>query len=162
MKLTIAALAGLSLAGASAAFAAPAASDGEGLFQTRCVMCHGTGVGGAPRTTDEQPVVADDWATGAAGGTDDEGASVLETPPLVLAIVFGFFLVVTLGTDWVRGREGGGKGGGEGGEHKGAPQPIGLFASRGSAQGVGGWRAANGAHGAGTRSVHSALRCAGS
>ena len=43
-----------------------------------------------------------------AGGTDDEGASVLETPPLVLAIVFGFFLVVTLGTDWVRGREGGG------------------------------------------------------
>lgn len=36
-----------------------------------------------------------------AGGTDDEGASVLETPPLVLAAVFGFFLVVTLGTDWV-------------------------------------------------------------
>lgn len=36
-----------------------------------------------------------------AGGTDDEGASVLETPPLVLAVVFGFFLVVTLGTDWV-------------------------------------------------------------
>ena len=36
-----------------------------------------------------------------AGGSADEGASVLETPPLVLALVFSFFLVVTLGTDWV-------------------------------------------------------------
>ena len=36
---------------------------------------------------------------GAEGGT-----SLLETPPYVIAVVFLFFLVVTLGFEWVRAR----------------------------------------------------------
>ena len=31
----------------------------------------------------------------------DGGTSLLETPPYVIAIVFLFFLVVTLGFEWV-------------------------------------------------------------
>lgn len=33
---------------------------------------------------------------------EEEGASILETPPVFLAVVFVFFLVVTLGFEKVR------------------------------------------------------------
>jgi mono/diheme cytochrome c family protein len=40
------ALAGLTAA--PVAFATPAVADGQALYQARCAMCHGTGMGGAP------------------------------------------------------------------------------------------------------------------
>ena len=36
-------------------------------------------------------------------GASEGGTSLLETPPYVIAVVFLFFLVVTLGFEWVRG-----------------------------------------------------------
>ena len=46
MKLTSVAVLGLAVLAAPAAFAGPA--EGGGLFEARCKMCHGTGMGGAP------------------------------------------------------------------------------------------------------------------
>lgn len=50
MKAYIAALTGLGLLAAPAAFAdpRPGVAEGEALYQARCNMCHGTGMGGAP------------------------------------------------------------------------------------------------------------------
>ncbi len=50
MRASIAALAGLGLFAAPAAFAEPqpGVSEGEAIYQARCNMCHGTGMGGAP------------------------------------------------------------------------------------------------------------------
>lgn len=50
MRATIAALAGLGLFAAPTAFAdpQPGVGEGEAIYQARCNMCHGTGMGGAP------------------------------------------------------------------------------------------------------------------
>lgn len=50
MKACFAALTGLGLLAASPAFAdpLPGVGEGEALYQARCNMCHGTGMGGAP------------------------------------------------------------------------------------------------------------------
>ncbi len=50
MKACLSALTGLGLLVAPAAFAdpLPGVSEGESLYQARCAMCHGTGMGGAP------------------------------------------------------------------------------------------------------------------
>lgn len=50
MKACFAALTGLGLLAATPAFAdpLPGVGEGEALFQARCNMCHGTGMGGAP------------------------------------------------------------------------------------------------------------------
>ena len=45
--------------------AAPANAAGEAAYKKTCVMCHGSGVGGAPKTGD-----AADWGARAAKGTD--------------------------------------------------------------------------------------------
>lgn len=36
------------------------------------------------------------------GAGTDGGTSLLETPPFVISVVFCFFLLVTLGFEWVR------------------------------------------------------------
>ena len=50
MKACFAALTGFGLLAASPAFAdpLPGVGEGEALYQARCNMCHGTGMGGAP------------------------------------------------------------------------------------------------------------------
>ncbi|MDZ4762698.1 MAG: cytochrome c [Alphaproteobacteria bacterium] len=47
MKLALAAILSLGLAAVPAALAEPG-GEGEALYQARCNMCHGAGVGGAP------------------------------------------------------------------------------------------------------------------
>jgi mono/diheme cytochrome c family protein len=46
MKLTFVAVLGLAVLAAPAAFAGP--TEGQGLYEARCKMCHGSGMGGAP------------------------------------------------------------------------------------------------------------------
>ena len=45
--------------------AAPANAVGEGVYKKTCVMCHGSGVGGAPKVGDSA-----DWGARAAKGVD--------------------------------------------------------------------------------------------
>ncbi len=47
MKSTVAVL-GLGLLLAPAAFAEPGPTEGKALYETRCMMCHASGMGGAP------------------------------------------------------------------------------------------------------------------
>lgn len=47
MRLTAACVLAVTFLASPAAFADPD-GEGEGLFQARCNMCHGTGMGGAP------------------------------------------------------------------------------------------------------------------
>jgi cytochrome c5 len=49
----------------AAAPAAPVNTVGEGVYKKTCVMCHGSGVGGAPKVGD-----AADWGARAAKGVD--------------------------------------------------------------------------------------------
>ncbi|MEZ5938882.1 MAG: cytochrome c [Hyphomonadaceae bacterium] len=79
MFRTVAALAGLVVLAAPAALADAAA--GEGVYQARCNMCHGTGMGGAPLTEKlkalEAPAIVEKLTTGtmapmAAGLTDQD------------------------------------------------------------------------------------------
>lgn len=46
MKLTSVLVLGLGLVAAPTAFAGP--TEGQGLYEARCKMCHGSGMGGAP------------------------------------------------------------------------------------------------------------------
>jgi cytochrome c5 len=50
---------------AAAPAAAPVNTVGEGVYKKTCVMCHGSGVGGAPKVGD-----AADWGARAAKGVD--------------------------------------------------------------------------------------------
>lgn len=61
----------------AAAFALPAAAQpertGEQVVQFQCVLCHGTGVGGAPKIGDSKA-----WGKRAAGGIDRLVRSALD------------------------------------------------------------------------------------
>lgn len=78
MRIKLAALAGLVLAAAPAALADGAA--GKAIFDARCNMCHGTGMGGAPlmdkMATLEPAAVVEKLTTGTmapmAGGISPE------------------------------------------------------------------------------------------
>ncbi len=78
MRIKLVALAGLVLAAAPAALADGA--DGKGVFDARCNMCHGTGMGGAPMmdklATLEPAAVVEKLTTGTmapmAGGISAE------------------------------------------------------------------------------------------
>jgi polyvinyl alcohol dehydrogenase (cytochrome) len=83
MKLAYA-IVGLGLLTAPAAFAGPE-GEGEALYQARCAMCHGSGMGGAPLmdklATLTQPVIVDKMTSGtmapmAAGISDDDKKNI--------------------------------------------------------------------------------------
>lgn len=48
MKSAFAAVLGIGMLFAPAAFAEPTVEEGSALYDARCKMCHGTGMGGAP------------------------------------------------------------------------------------------------------------------
>ena len=78
MKLAFAVL-GLGLLAAPAAFAEPGPAEGAALYEARCKMCHGSGMGGAPLQDKlaslEAPAVVDKLTNGTmaamAGGMSE-------------------------------------------------------------------------------------------
>src|SRR5262249_30236652 len=63
-----AAVLGLAVVAVPAAFAEPGPVEGQAVFEARCKMCHGTGMGGAPLmeklATLEAPAVVDKLTNG--------------------------------------------------------------------------------------------------